>query len=309
MKHTISALFLLAAVTASAAPLRVAVLDFEDQTGMKAEELLGGAIAPSALAAKGVSLLSSELLGTGDFVLIDRRDFIAQQERTRIQGGEAEPRPSFLRTAQALNADIILRGSLQSFSTGKQVVDQGGYRTEFAEASLRVAVEALDTTDGTVVALVDGVANESFRQTSSTFTVLNEEAALTMMEAAIGAAVPELTEDLQAYATRQQQRPKVMITITTSDDPALVEIDGLLVGSTPLENYPVYQGDHVLTLGKAGYFDVSKRVLFEKDVAIEVPMIRVQLSADEVKEVLEKARLHIFQGEPGMIIHEIDDRD
>jgi hypothetical protein len=276
---------------------------------MKAEELLGGAIAPSALAAKGVSLLSSALLGTGDFVLIDRRDFIAQQEQTRIQGGETEPRPSFLRTAQALNADIILRGSLQSFSTGKNVVDQGGYRTEFAEASLRVAVEALDTTDGTVVALVDGVANESFRQTSSTFTVLNEDAALTMMETAIDVAVPELTKNLQAYATRQQQRPKVMVTITTSDDPALVEIDGLLVGSTPLENYAVYKGDHVLTLGKAGYFDVSKRVLFEKDVAIEVPMIRVQLSADEVKEVLEKARLHIFEGEPGWIIHEIDDRD
>lgn len=293
-----------------AAPMRVALMDFEDITGGTADARLGGTVSSEALAAKGVSLLGKALLRDGAYTLIDRRDFINQVEKLQLtdQGQPTPTQPSFLHAAQALKTDAVLRGSLQSFSTGKEVVDQGGYRTEFATASVRVSLEALDSVDGSVIAIADGVGSKKFRQTAATSTVLGEEDVISLMDDAIGKAVPELTEALNARQARLAARPKVMLSVSTDADPALVEIDGILIGSTPLTDFELYKGDHVLTVGKAGYYDITKRILFEADTSIEVPMFRFELTADEVKGVLEKARLHVFDGEPGLIINTISDQ-
>jgi hypothetical protein len=308
MKKWITLIPVLLACACWGQPLRVAVLDFEDLTGMQSDARLGGTITPGALAAKGVHLLGQQLLRQEDFVLVDRRDFMEQVERLQpTDAGVPTPtRPSFLQAAQALNTDAVLRGSLLSFSTGKEVVDQGGYRTEFSTVSLRVSLEALDAIDGSVIALSDGVAREKFRQTAATQTEMSEDDVLGLMEQAVRTAVPDLEAALRERRSRLAQRERVALSVTTSADPALVEIDGILVGSTPLKDFRIYKGDHVLTVGKAGHYDVTKRILFEKDTSIEVPLIRVELSADEVKEVLEKARLHVFQGEPGLIINTVE---
>jgi hypothetical protein len=306
-KCAVSTAILLVAGVSWGGPLRVALLDFEDVSGMAADAKLGGTIEPGALAAKGVYLLGQQLLEGGSFTLVDRRDFIEQVEKLRpTDDGRATPtRPSFIQAAQSLRTDAVLRGSLMSFSTGKQIVDQGGYRTEFSVASLRVALEALDTVDGAVIALANSSASKKFRQTAATQTVLSEDDVIELMEEAIAKAVPELESALTEREERLANRETVRISVKTSADPALVEIDGILIGSTPLENHEIYKGDHVLTVGKAGHYDVTKRILFENDATIEVPLIRVQLDAEEIKQVLEKARLHIFQGEPGLIINEI----
>jgi len=94
--------------------------------------------------------------------------------------------------------------------------------------------------------------------------------------------------------------------VHTTADPALVEIDGILVGTTPLEDFEIYKGDHILTVGKPGYRDMTKRILFESDARVEVPMMRTELTADELKEVLESMRMHVFLGEPGIVIHHLD---
>lgn len=297
---------LLAAAVCGAAPIRVALIDFEDQTGLKPDAALGGAIVPGALASKGVYLLSKDLVGSGAFVLIDRRDFVSQMEKLQPKdmGKDTPTKPTFIHAAQALNADVVLRGNLLSFSQGKQVVDQGGYHTEFSKVTLRVGLEALDAVDGTVVALADGVASENFRQTQETFTTLSEDDVIGLFEKAIGNALPNIQAGLEQKMAKEAARPKVKLSIKTDADPALVEIDGILVGSTPVEGLEVYQGDHVLTLGKAGYQDVTKRILFEKNASIEVPMIRTQLSAEEWKQVLEKARLNLFNVTPDIVITE-----
>ncbi|MBI2437969.1 MAG: PEGA domain-containing protein, partial [Lentisphaerae bacterium] len=112
---------------------------------------------------------------------------------------------------------------------------------------------------------------------------------------------------------REQQgsRPKVKLSVKTgAADPALVEIDGTLIGTTPLANFEVYAGDHVITIGKAGYQDVSKQILLKADTAIEVPLFRAKLSAEEMKAVLDKARLNVIAGaggvEPAWIINTIE---
>lgn len=310
---TLTAVLLLLAIVSAPAdgPIRVAVMDFEDQTGQQSDAKLGGTINPAALAAKGVTALTRDLVGAEGFVLIDRRDFINQIEKAQPMdsGKPAAAKPTFVQAAQALNADAVLRGYLESFSTGKQVINQGGYKTEFATLSLRLSVQALDPVDGTVIAVADGVARNNIRQTDSTYTEISEDDALDLMDQALAKAVPQLRKALEQRQAREAARPRVKLNIKTSADPAMIEVDGLLVGTTPLEGLQVYQGDHVLTIGKPGYRDITKRIMLEKDTAIEVPMIRTELSADEMKEILEKARLNIISTdgiEPALIIKDLE---
>lgn len=297
------------ATAVSAQPLRVAVIDFEDQTGMRSDARMGGAIEPGAMAEKGVYLLGKNLANQEGFVLIDRRDFINQMEQLRpMDGARPTPtRPSFLHAAQALRADAVLRGNLVSLSTGKQMINQGGYQTEFQTLSLRVSLEALDAVDGAVIAVTDGVARKNVRQTQAVQTVMSEDEILELMEQAMSDAVRPMRKALEERVASQRARPTIKLSISTSADPALVEIDGILVGTTPLVDHEIYKGDHVLTIGKPGYRDITKRILFESDTRIEAPMLRTELTADEMKDVLEKMRLHVFVGEPGLIIHTINE--
>ena len=295
--------------TVIAQPMRVAVMDFDDQTGQRADARLGGAVTPGALAAKGAFLLGQRLLGSTNFTLIDRRDFIAQMEKEQPmdQGKKTAARPTFIHAAQALRADVILRGNIMSLSTGKQVVNLGE-RTEFTTLSGRIGIEALNVVDGGVIAMASGSAMIRVRQTAAQSTELSEDDVIGLIEKAIDDALPKLQGALQQVQLAQQARPKIKLSVKTSADPALVEVDSILIGTTPLVDAEIFKGDHVLTIGKAGYRDISKRILFEKDTKIEVPMIRIELSAEEIKEIYEKARLNIFQGsEPGLIIHTIND--
>ncbi len=298
------------AISISAAdfPLRVAVLEFQDQTGLRSDERLGGAMPAGSLAERGVFMLGKHLVNQPGFVLIDRRDFIDQMERqTWFDDGRPTPvSPSFLHAAQALRADAVLRGSLISFSPGTRTVNQGGQRVEFSTLAVRVALEALDAVDGAVVAVADGTAETQVRQTATLQTTLGEAQILDLLDDAVAQAIPELERTLVARAEQQRDRPTVRLSVHTTADPALVEINGILVGTTPLEDFEIYKGDHVLTVGKPGYRDMTKRILFEQDARVEVPMLRTELSADEIKEVLESIRMHAFLGEPGIVIHRLD---
>lgn len=301
MRKTLLGCMLVAAINAPAAtPLRVAVLDFENRSGMTAADLSDQA----------AYLAMKQLLKQENLSLIDRRDFIQQVEKLRPtdKGLPTPTRPSFLQAAQSLRADAVVRGVILSSSTGKEVVDQGGYRTEFVRVNMRVALEALNATDGSVLAMAEGKATRSLRQTRETQTVLSEDDLLQVLDEAIAQAVPDLLAELQKRARAQEERPKVKLSVKTSDDPALVEIDGILVGTTPLENFEVYAGDHVLTVGKPGYQDVTKRILFTSDTSIEVPLIRVKLTPEELKEILEKMRMHVVVGEPALVIHTIEEQ-
>ncbi len=291
-------------------PLRVALLDFENQASAPADAALVGGVTPAAVADKGVAALGGALANEAAFVLIDRREFIAQIAAPAPAGAGRPATPSFLKAAQAVRADAVLRGSLLSYSPGTETVNQGGFKTEFQTLALRVAIQALDTRDGAVIAMVEGAATRSFRQSESHRTSLGEDDVVRLLQDAVAKAVPALQARLQQRRAQQDARPKVKLTVRAGEaDPALVEIDGLLIGSTPLEGFELYAGDHTITVGKAGYRDVSKQLLIRADTAIEVPLFRAELSAEELKQVLEKARLNVVAGsgvEPAWIIQTLD---
>jgi len=291
-------------------PLKVALLDFENQASVSTDAGLVGGVTPQAVANKGAFALMGLLANDPGFVLIDRRDFISQMKNIQLKDGEKTTtlKPSFLRAAQALNAGAVLKGCLLSYSPGKQVVNQGGYKTEFTTLALRVTLQALDTRDGAVIASSEGSASKDFRQSDVQQTVVGEDQLLDLLQNAIKKAIPALNQSLQARLAQERNRPMVKLSVKTSADPALVEIDGMLIGTTPLNNFQVYAGDHVLTVGKAGYQDVTKEMLLKADSNIEVPLFRTKLSAEEVKQVLDKARINVVTGtiEPAVIIGTVD---
>lgn len=205
-----------------------------------------------------------------------------------------------------MNADVVLRGILMSLSTGKQIVRQGGYNTDLSTVSLRVSIEALDVRDGAVIALAEGVARSQFRITDEMETVLGEDDILTLLDKAVSSAMPDLGAALDQYVAAQQARERIKLSISTDADPALVEIDGILVGSTPVDGLDVYKGDHILTVGKPGFRDVTKTILFEKDSKVTIPMFRTELTADELKEVIDGMRINAFVGvEPAIVVETI----
>ena len=293
--------------TTLAAPMRIALVDFEDETGLTSDPQLGGAIEPGALARKGALLLAKRIVTSPDVSLIDRRDFTRQLTTPLppLADGEERAMPSVLHAAQALRADMIIRGSILSFSTGKQIIRQGGHVADISRVTLRVSLEALSAVDGEVIAIADAAAQIPIRQTPEVENIMSEDEVLGLMEQAIGDSYAQIGRDLSAWRATQEARPRVRLTVTTDADPALVEIDGILVGTSPLTEHEIYKGDHVLRIGKPGYRDLTKRILFAQDTAIEVPMLKTQLNADEAAEVLKTIRLHVFQGEPGLIIHNI----
>jgi len=302
--------FSVSALAETFPPLKIALLDFENQASVSADANLVGGIAPQAIANKGAFALMGLLANDPGFVLIDRRDFISQMKNIQLKDGEKTTtlKPSFLRAAQALNADAVLKGCLLSYSPGKQIVNQGGYKTEFTTLALRVTLQALDTRDGAVIASAEGTASQNYRQSDVQQTVVGEDQLLDLLQNAMKKAVPSLNQALQARLAKERGRPMVKLSVKTSADPALVEIDGMLIGTTPLNNFQVYAGDHVLTVGKAGYQDVTKEILFKADANIEIPIFRTKLSAEEIKQVLDKARINVVTGtiEPAVIIGTVD---
>lgn len=291
-------------------PLKIALLDFENEASVSSDAALVGGVAPAVLAGKGAYVLSAALSGETGMTLIDRRDFIGQMKNIQLKDGAKTTtlKPSFLRAAQSLNADAVLKGCLLSYSPGKEIVNQGGMKTEFTALSLRVMLQALDVRDGAIIATADGSASRTFRQSDVQQTVVGEDQLLDLMRDAVRKAVPALSKTLRDRFAAERSRPKVKLSVKTSADPALVEIDGMLIGTTPLVNFEVYAGDHILTVGKAGYQDVTKEMMLKADASIEVPIFRTQLSAEEVKQVLDKARINVVTGtlEPAVVIGTVD---
>jgi len=295
------------AVAASAQTARVILLDFEDQTGMASDPRLGGAIDRAQLASKGLYLAAEKLLEHPGIRLIDRRDFLGGLREADEADGGAAHRVSRLEVARALNADVLVRGSLTAFSVGTQTVRQGGHQAEFSRVSLRVVLEALDVVDGAVVAIGTGRASKNVRQTAALETVLSEDDVLELFDAAVIDAVPAMTEGLERRLAALQQRDRVHLSVKTTDDPAMVEINGVLVGTTPMEGLPLYAGDHLIRITRAGYETIRRRLMITQDLQVTVPMLRTDLTAEERLEILRGVDMRVFviDGQPDLLIQTI----
>jgi len=290
--------------------IRVVILDFEDESGMTSDKQLGGTIDTKALAEKGAFLMTSQMLGSADFVLVDRRDFMSQMSKRRLddEGKPTSLKPSYLDAARALNADVLLKGSMMSFSTGKQKVNQGGYQATMAKVSMSVAIQAQNVVDGGIIAMSIGSSSKSFRQTVAMQAELSEDDILEIMGEALSKAIPNVTQSVNDKMAELASRPRIKLNLTTTDDPAMLEIDGVLVGSSPFDGLEIYKGEHLLHVSRPGYESITKRMNLSQDTIIQVPMLRTDLTADEKKEILKSADLkaYLMDGKPDMIIQTLD---
>ncbi len=307
-----TALIILCAVmivgTVGASPMRIVLLDCEDQTDTRPDTPVLRGVTSKALANKAGNLVGKHVVGSDMFTLIDRRDFTSKVSAAQNdkQLGNVDASKLFIHAARALDADGVLRSSILAFSTSTRTVDQGGHKTQLATLSVRIMLEVLDVTGGAVVAMSDGIAQQEFRITSNDLSQIGEEDALKLLETAIANAMEPMAKSVGKYAARRAGKKKVSISIKTSADPAIVEVDGVMIGSTPLIDYEVYSGDHIVTIGKPGYQDLSKRILIEKDSSITVPLLRNEFTMEELKEIITKMRVHrVSILEPGWVIREL----
>lgn len=298
------------AISTIATPIRVAILGFDDETGLASDKKLGGAIDTESLASKGTYLVTQKMMGQSNYVLVDQRDFMAQMKKLELEdeGKSTSLKPTYLDAARALNTDILLRGTLMTFSTGKQNIDQGGHKVTMANLSMTVAVQAQDVVDGSVIAMSTGNAKQSFRQTENVQTELSEDDVLALMSKALDQAIPQVTADVNKKVVELEKRGKVLLTVMSTADPAMVEIDGVLVGSTPIEKLTIYKGEHLFHVSRPGYESITKRVNLNNDATIQVPMLRTDLTADEKTEILKSAdlRAYMMDGKPDLLIQTID---
>jgi hypothetical protein len=292
--------------SAHAKPLRVIMLDFADETGGSTDVTLTGNLNSRVFTQKGPYFLQKALLSSPEFILIDRRDFIRQIKQRQPRDG-SDPLPdtffatrerrtpltsTFFNAARSLNGDALIRGSLLALSTSKQKINQGGYQAEFTTLNLRIMLQALDTVNGSVIAIEEGKASRKFRQTTNVQTKIGEDELLDLYQQAIVAAVPGIESQLQGLVNKGT---KVRLWIQTSADPALIELDGILLGSSPVENVEVLRGDHTLSITRPGYETISKKIMLESDMKITVPMISDQLNAQERKEALSNMNLRLLK--------------
>ncbi len=293
-------------VIAQAEPLRVIMLDFADETGGRADSALTGTLDTKIFTEKGPYFLQQALLSSPEFTLIDRRDFVRQIEALQPRDGSdplpdtffatKERRtplsPTFFNAARTLNGDALIRGSLVALSTSKQKINQGGYQAEFITLNMRVMLQALDTVNGGVMAIEEGKATRKFRQTSNVQTEIGEDELLDLYQEAIAAAVPGIEKQLKGKVNKST---KIKIWIATSADPAMIELDGILLGSSPVEGVEVLQGDHTLTVTRPGYETITKKLMLDSSMKITVPMISNQLSAEQRKEALSNMDLRLWK--------------
>ncbi len=287
---------------------RVAVLDFDTETGRESGGH-SGLVSAKAVSAKGAYILSRILVDEGDFTLVDRRDFTTQMEKAHPRDLiKTDPHPTFIHAAQMLNVDAVLRGTLLVYSTGSKKVRQGGHAADLSTLSLRVSIRALDAVDGSVLAMGSGVSQKDFRQTKNVEISIGEEEVFLMLEDAIKGAVPELKKGLGKRLESREKRDTIMLTVESTEDPALVEIDGVLVGSTPLQALEVYAGDHVLSVSRPGYETITRRILIEKNSIIRAPLLKTDLTVEDKKEILKKAdmRMYLTSGRPDILIQTIE---
>jgi hypothetical protein len=187
-------------------------------------------------------------------------------------------------------------------------IDQGGYKATMARVSMSVAIQAQNVVDGGVIAMSIGNSSKSFRQTAAMQTELSEDDILEIMGEALTKAIPKVTQSVNAKMTELSSRPRVKLNLTTTEDPAMLEIDGVLVGSTPFDGLEIYKGEHLLHVSRPGYESITKRMNLSQDTTIQVPMLRTDLTADEKTEILKSADLkaYLMDGRPDMIIQTLD---
>ncbi len=300
-------IFSFLALSAQARPVRVIMLDFADETGGTADAALTGNLNSRAFAEKGPYFLQKSLLSSPDFTLIDRRDFVRQIEQLQPRDGSdpvpgsffatRERRtplsPTFFNAARSLNGDALIQGSLLALSTSSQKINQGGYQAELTTLNLRVMLQALDTVEGDVIAVQQGKASRKFRQTSSVQNEIGENELLDLYQQAIATAVQGIKAQLKGRVNGAAAMVKIWV--ATSADPAMIELDGILLGSSPVEGAKIIRGDHTLTVSRPGFETITKKIMLSNNMKITVPMISNQLNAEERKKAFSNLNLHMLE--------------
>lgn len=257
--------FAIAAVAASAAPRRVALV-VQDHTAGKLP------VPVEAIA----DTLSASLSRSGLTVVNPANNIGVVQNRTAA--GEAMPAASAVELANQLRTDGVITASVQSFA-----VDSIGIP---AVAHVLKARMALNLADGATGATVCGVAGKDF---SRNFTSGQMEADADSLQEDFlhDAAVACADRFLDAYARSEWAETvpsKVTVFFGCNVLGADIQIDGLSRGTCPVQ-LSVTPGVHkVLVSYPPYYYDYARSAMFDTDGQTFAVVLQITPEGEEQRE-------------------------
>lgn len=186
-----------------------------------------------------------------------------------VDGPSAEA--SALRTAQLLEADMLVFASLVSLGENKMNVQAYGTTQEATTTTLRLALRVLAGDSGAQIygdtlAVSEKIVQNAYAQTAADDLV---DALLDRGAAELAARVGASREKIAAAAAAEAALASV--TVNASEPGAAVEVDGVVVGTAP-GTFRIRPGVHEVRVTKEGFATWEKSVAFADGMELDVPL-------------------------------------
>ena len=186
-----------------------------------------------------------------------------------VDGPSAEA--SALRTAQLLEADVVVAAALVSLGESKMNVQAYGTTQEATTTTLRLALRVLAGDSGAqiygdTIAVSEKIVQNAFAQTATDDLV---NTLLDRGAAELAARVGDSRAKIAAAAAAEAALASV--TVTASESGAAVEVDGVVVGTAP-GTFRIRPGVHEVRVTKEGFATWEKSVAFADGMELNVPL-------------------------------------
>ena len=201
------------------------------------------------------------------------RQFAETVQTVKSEGTVDGPSPeaSALRTAQLLEADVLVFASLVSLGENKMTVQAYGTTQDATTTTLRLALRVLAGDSGAqiygdTIAVSEKIVQNAYVQTAAgdlVNTLLDRGA--TELAARVGDSRAKIA------AAAAAEPAWAGVTVTASEPGAAVEVDGVVVGTAP-GTFRIRPGVHEVRVTKEGFATWEKSVAFADGMELNVPL-------------------------------------
>ena len=214
-------------------------------------------------------LLGVSLANTGEYVVVER-ERIAQimSEQNLYLTGRFELESVGTQLGQLMSADLLAAGSILSCDSYEETTINWGVKTTIKTVQMLVSIKVWDVAQGSVYWAGTEEA-EGVTVKIAWVTTIREGEPAKVLESICSSAATKIADCEKAV---QPGVPSVTITVPIQTTPpgADIEVDGLYVGTTPLQ-YPLNEAQiYRVRLSYAGYEVWEKQVSVHGELVIDV---------------------------------------
>ena len=195
---------------------------------------------------------------------------------------------SALRTAQLMGADYLVFASLVSLGENKLNVQAYGTTQQQTVTTLRVALRILEGAGGAQVYGDTIVVSEKIAQNAFAQVEAGDLVDTLLDRGAVELASRVGDSRAKLEAARAAAPALASVKVTTPEAGAAVEVDGVVVGTTP-GAFQIRPGVHEVRVSKEGYATWEKSVAFADGMELSVPLELSAVGLDRKGELEAQA--------------------